>query len=247
MYVGARHKGVRCDGLWRACTEDRSNGLMGSTAVAWDMELSVGHATLARQRSLFSACVKLVDTARQDGKQRHLSPSALRIDRRRHAGQVSSPHSWFGEIGPICLTTAKCPLEARVSIGDVNCSTMCVGSVAAGQQETNWVDGASAATCWTQRVKDICPGAAHGNGEVALKEVASKPLSANLCKQVCAEYPELPAPVSEIITVAKEAVAVRKKLLDEALQTLRRVGSRSTAAEEPKRRCDLPGRLWWNI
>ena len=44
------------------------------------------------------------------------------------------------------------------------------------------VDGASAATCWTQRVKDICPGAANGNGEVALKEVASKPLSANLCK-----------------------------------------------------------------
>ena len=89
--------------------------------------------------------------------------------------------------------------------------------------------------------KDICPGAAHGNGEVALKEVASKPLSANLCKQVCEENLELAAPVSEITTVAKEAVAVRKKLLDEALQTLRRVGSRSTAAGAPKRRCDSRG------
>ena len=65
--------------------------------------------------------------------------------------------------------------------------------------------------------------------------------SANLRKQVCAEYPELAAPVSEITTVAKEAVAVRKKLLDEALQTLRRVGSSSTAAGVPKRRCDSRG------
>ena len=88
--------------------------------------------------------------------------------------------------------------------------------------------------------KDICPGAAHGNGEVALKEVASKPLSANLCKQVCAENLELAAPVSEIKTVAKEAVAIPEptttpgELRKEACQALRRVSSRSAAAEEDK-------------
>ena len=88
--------------------------------------------------------------------------------------------------------------------------------------------------------KDICPGAAHGNGEVALKEVASKPLSANLCKQVCAENLELAAPVSEITTVAKEAVAIPEptttpgELRKEACQALRRVSSRSAAAEEDK-------------
>ena len=47
-------------------TDRSANGLLGSTAVAWDTGLSVGHSTLARQRSLFSACVKLVDMARQD-------------------------------------------------------------------------------------------------------------------------------------------------------------------------------------
>ena len=143
-------------------------------------------------------------------------------------------------MGPIGLTTALYLMKVCVSIGDVNCSAMCVRSVAAGQQETNLVDGASAATCWTQRVKDICPGAAHGNGEVALKEVASQPLSANLCKQVCAEYLELAAPVSEITTVAKKAVAIPEptttpgELRKEACQALRRVSSRSAAAEEDK-------------
>ena len=38
-------------------------------------------------------------------------------------------------MGPIGLTTAKRPLEARVSIGDVNCSTMCARSVATGHHE----------------------------------------------------------------------------------------------------------------
>ena len=42
-------------------TDRSANGLLGSTAVAWDMGLSVGQATLVRQRSLFSACVKLMD------------------------------------------------------------------------------------------------------------------------------------------------------------------------------------------
>ena len=49
--------------------------------------LSVGQATLARLRSLFLACVVLVDTARQDGKtatsaKKHVVPDML--------GQVSS-------------------------------------------------------------------------------------------------------------------------------------------------------------
>ena len=97
----------------------------------------------------------------------------------------------------------------------------------------NQVDAASAATCSTQRVKDMCPGAAHGNGEVADNEVASHPLSANLSQEICAENPNLATLVSEVTAVAKEAVAIPGELLDEALQTLRRVGSRSTAAGEP--------------
>ena len=49
--------------------------------------LSVGQATLARLRSLFLACVVLVDTARQDGKtatsaKKYVVPDML--------GQVSS-------------------------------------------------------------------------------------------------------------------------------------------------------------
>ena len=98
------------------------------------------------------------------------------------------------------------------------------------------------ATCSTQRVKDMCPGAAHGNGEVADNEVASHPLSANLSQKICAENPNLATLVSEVTAVAKEAVAIPGELLDEALQALRRA-----AAGEPKRRCDSPGRLWWNI
>ena len=81
---------------------------------------------------------------------------------------------------------------------------------------------------WT----DICPGAAHGNGEVADNEVASHPLSANLAQKICAENPNLATLVSEVTAVAKEAVAIPGELLDEALQALRRVGSRSAAAEE---------------
>ena len=94
----------------------------------------------------------------------------------------------------------------------------------------NRVDAASAATCSTQRVKDMCPGAAHGNGEVADNEVASHPLSANLFQEICAENQNLATLVSEVTAVAKEAVAIPGELLDEALQALRRAGSSSTAA-----------------
>ena len=105
----------------------------------------------------------------------------------------------------------------------------------------NQVDAASAATCSTQRVKDMCPGAAHGNGEVADNEVASHPLSANLAQKICAENPNLATLVSEVTAVAKEAVAIPGELLDEALQALGRAGSSSTAAGAPKRRCDSRG------
>ena len=49
-------------------TDRGAKGLLGSTAVAWDVGLSVGQATLARPRSLLLACFELVDMARQDGK-----------------------------------------------------------------------------------------------------------------------------------------------------------------------------------
>ena len=44
--------------------------------------------------------------------------------------------------------------------------------------------------CWTQKVEDAGPGAAHGNGEVADNEVASHPLIANLFQEICAENPD---------------------------------------------------------
>ena len=68
LYVGDRRKGVRCEGLWRAWTEDRSRceWIAGIHGVGMGHVHSVGQATLARPRSLFSACVTLVDTARQD-------------------------------------------------------------------------------------------------------------------------------------------------------------------------------------
>ena len=78
--------------------------------------------------------------------------------------------------------TAKCLVEVCVSIGDVNCSTMCARSVATEQHET---DAASAATCWTQKVEDTDPGPAHENGEFADNEVASHPLIANLSQEIC--------------------------------------------------------------
>ena len=43
---------------------------------------------------------------------------------------------------------------------------------------------ASAATCWTQKVKDTDPGPAHENGEFADNEVASHPLIANLSQEI---------------------------------------------------------------
>ena len=106
------------------------------------------------------------------------------------------------------------------------------------------MDGASAATCWTQKVEDTGPGAAHGNGEVTDNEVASHPLIVNLSQEICTGIPKLAALVSEVTAVAKKAVAVPGKLLDEALQAMRRVCSRSAAAWEPKRRRDSPERLW---
>ena len=144
----------------------------------------------------------------------------------------------------IGLMTATCLVEVCVSIGDVNCSTMCARSVATVQHEP---DAASAATCWTQKVEDTYPGPAHENGDVVDSEVASHPLSANLSQEICGENPKLATQASEVIGVAKEAVAVPGELLGEALQALRRVGSRSTAAGAPKRRCDSRGRLWWKI
>ena len=128
--------------------------------------------------------------------------------------------------------TVKSQMKVCVSICDVNCTTCARGLWLL--DTTSRVDAASAATCWTQRVKDIYPEAAHGNGEVADNEVASHPLSANLSQEICAENPKLATLFSEVTAVAKEAVAVPGELLDEALQVLRRVGSRSAAAEEDK-------------
>ena len=94
--------------------------------------------------------------------------------------------------------------------------------------------------CWTQKVDDAGPGAAHGNGEVADNEVASHPLIANLFQEICAENPELPALVLEITTAAKGAVAVPNptttpgELREEAPQALRRVCSKSAAARRPR-------------
>ena len=69
-------------------TDHGAKGLLGSTAVAWDVGLSVGQATLARQRSLLLACFELVDVARQDGKNIDtLAQRAVKytgIDRRAH-------------------------------------------------------------------------------------------------------------------------------------------------------------------
>ena len=68
LYVVDRRKGVRCGGLWRAWTEDRSRceWIAGIHGVGMGHGRSVRQATLARPRSLFLACVTLVDKARQD-------------------------------------------------------------------------------------------------------------------------------------------------------------------------------------
>ena len=68
LYVGDRRKGVRCERLWRAWTEVRlrCEWIAGIHGVGMGHVHSVGQAALARPRSLFLACVTLVDTARQD-------------------------------------------------------------------------------------------------------------------------------------------------------------------------------------
>ena len=55
LYVGDRRTGVRCEGLWRAWTEDRSRceWIAGIHGVGMGHGRSVGQATLARPRSLF--------------------------------------------------------------------------------------------------------------------------------------------------------------------------------------------------
>ena len=61
-------KAARCEGLWRGWTEDTSQceWTAGIHGIGMGRGLSVGQAIVARQRSLFLACVKLVDTARHD-------------------------------------------------------------------------------------------------------------------------------------------------------------------------------------
>ena len=119
-------------------------------------------------------------------------------------------------MGPDGLMTVKSLMKVCVSIGDVNCTTCARGLWQL--DTTSRVDAASAATCWTQRVKNIYPEAAHGNGEVADNEVASHPQSANLSQEICAANPKLATLVSEVTAVAKGAVAIPGELLDEALQ-----------------------------
>ena len=83
MYVGARHKGVRCEGLWRGWTEDRSNGVHG---IGMGRGLSVGQASAARQRTLFFGLFQTRGHGRKDEETSTLfvrrAAKQRRIDRR---------------------------------------------------------------------------------------------------------------------------------------------------------------------
>ena len=56
---------------------DRGANAAGIHGIGIGRALSIREATLVRQRSLFLACFKLVDMARQDEGHRHFSPIAL--------------------------------------------------------------------------------------------------------------------------------------------------------------------------